>query len=47
MTMEIPGSGSGSVGGGGGITLEAVEFSVLLLVGSTARREGRAKISDL
>lgn len=36
--MEIPGSGSGSGGAGGGVTLEVVEFSMLLLlVGRTAR----------
>lgn len=43
--MEIPGSGSG--GTGGGTTLEVVEFSMLLLVGRTARRGGGASVSDL
>lgn len=46
--MEIPGSGWGSRRAGGGSTLEAVEFStLLLLVGGTARGEGGATVSDL
>lgn len=46
--MEIPGSGSGSRGAGGGVTLEVVEFSMLLLlVGRTARGGGEAAVSDL
>lgn len=46
--MEIPGSGSGSGGAGGGVTLEVVEFSMLLLlVGRTARGGGEATVSDL
>lgn len=46
--MEIPGSGSGSGGAGGGVTLEVVEFSMLLLlVGRTARGGGGATVSDL
>lgn len=41
MTMEIPGSDSGSRGAGEETTLEAVAFSALLLVGRTAKgKEG-------
>lgn len=44
MTMEIPDSGSGSGGAGGGTTLEAVEFSKLILVGRTDRGEERTTV---
>lgn len=45
--MEIPGSGSGSRGAGGGATLEVVMFSMLPLpVGRTARRGRGTTISD-
>lgn len=45
--MEIPGSGSGSSGTGGGAKLEVVEFSVLLLVDKTARGGEGITVSDL
>lgn len=44
--MDIPGSGSGSRGAGEETTLEAVAFSVLVLVGRTAKgQEGATVIS--
>lgn len=44
--MEIPGSGSGSGGAVGETTLEAVVFSVLLLVGRAAKgKEGATETS--
>lgn len=45
--MEVPGSGSGSRGAGGGAMLEVVAFSMLLLlVGTTAKERGGATVSD-
>lgn len=46
MTMEIPGSDSGSREAGGETTLEAVAFSALLLVGRTAKGKEEAIVTS-